>query len=95
MGTKETNTTTENPFFMYNEAAANTFKEVWGWQMKTAQNMFDQGLKAAQTWGEFTQNQVQETARFSQEFMKMNMAQTEEMRKSFTNLNEKVFSSNR
>lgn len=85
-------TTFENPYFGYAETATNTFREMWGWQMKTTQNLFDQGLRAAQTWADFAQTQVQESARLSQEFVKMGLQNTEEVKKSFSTFSEKMSS---
>lgn len=80
----------ENPYFGYAETATNTFREVWGWQMKTTQNLFDQGFRAAQTWADFAQTQVQEGARLSQEFMKMGLQNSEEVKRSFNSFNERM-----
>lgn len=91
MANKE-QTTFENPYFGYTENAANTLKEMWNLQMKNTQNFFDQGVRAAQTWADFAQTQVQESARFSQELVKMGMQNTEEVKKTMTSLNEKIFS---
>ena len=82
--------TMENPYFGYAETATNTIREMWGWQMKTTQSFFDQGLRAAQTWSDFAQTQVQEGARLSQEIMKMNLQNTEEAKKAFHSLSEKI-----
>jgi hypothetical protein len=87
--------TIENSYFGYAETATNTIREMWGWQIKTAQNFFDQGLRAAQTWSDFSQTQVQEGARLSQEIMKMGLQNTEEAKKSFHNLSEKILSPNK
>lgn len=84
-------TTFENPYFGYAETATNTFREVWGWQMKATQNFFDQGVRAAQTWADFAQTQVQEGARLSQELVKMGLQNSEEVKKSFSSFNEKIF----
>lgn len=81
----------ENPFFGYAETASNTFRELYGWQFKTTQNLFDQSLRAAQTYFDFAHTQAQEGARLSQEFMKMGMANTEEVKKSFNSFSEKFF----
>lgn len=82
-------TTFENPYFGYAETATNTFREVWGWQVRATQNLFDQSLRAAHKWADFAQTQVQEGARLSQEFMKMSLQNTEEVKKSFTAFAEK------
>lgn len=93
MAQKESSTqsTYENPYFGYAETATNTLKEIWGWQTKTAQGFFDQGMKAAQTWTEFTQTQIQESTKFGNEMMKMGMHNAEDLKKSFTGMTEKIF----
>lgn len=84
-------TTYENPYLGYAESATNTFRELWGWQLKTTQNLVAQSLRAAQTWADFAQTQVQEGARLSQELMKMGMQNSEEAKKSFGSFSEKIY----
>jgi hypothetical protein len=89
MANKE-HTNFENPYLGYAETATHTLREVWGWQMKATQSLFDQSLRAAQTYADFAQTQLQESVRLSSEIMKMNMATTEDLKKSFTTLTDKV-----
>lgn len=92
-------TSYENPSFGaytgYAENATNTMREMLSWQMKAAHNFYDQGLRAAQTWADFAQTQIQEGARLSQEFMKMGMQNSDELKKSLNYFNDKFFHSGR
>lgn len=89
MAQKE-HSTLENPYFGYAETATNTLREIWGWQVKTTQNLFDQGLRAAHTWADFAQTQVQEGARLSQEFVKLGLQNSEEVKKTFCAFTDKI-----
>lgn len=80
----------ENPFTSYYGTAENQAKQFLGWQFKTSQEMMDQGIKLAQTWGEFSQTQFQESARLSQELVKTGFQAAETLKKTFAPLFEKA-----
>lgn len=81
---------TENPFSSYYETAETQAKQFLGWQFKTSQEMMDQGMKLAQTWGEFSQTQLQESARLSQDLVKTGFQAAETLKKTFSPLFEKA-----
>ncbi|MEN0060195.1 MAG: hypothetical protein AAGB31_15255 [Bdellovibrio sp.] len=82
MSTKDT--TFEKPFQAYATHTNEAIRDFWGWQMKTGQEMFDQGLRYAQACTDFAQTQWQESTRLSQEVFKIGLSNMEEMKKTFT-----------
>lgn len=84
MAHKETTTPFENPFRAYAGTANESLKELWAWQMKATQTLFEQSLQYAQTYTEFAQAQIQENTRLSQEMLKMGLSTASEMKKTFT-----------
>ncbi len=90
MATKNQNHNSENPFTSYYETAETQAKQFLGWQFKTSHEMMDQGIKLAQTWGEFSQTQFQESARLSQELVKTGFQAAETLKKTFAPLFEKA-----
>ncbi len=84
MANKETTTPHENPFRAYTGTANDSLKEFWSWQIKTSQSLFEQSLQYAQTYADFAQTQLQESARLSQEIMKMGLSTASDLKKTFT-----------
>lgn len=93
MASQKTQQHSENPFTSYYGTAETQAKQVLGWQFKTSQEMLDQGMRLAQTWGEFSQTQFQESARLSQELVKTSFQAVETLKKTFSPLFEKSHSS--
>ncbi len=90
MATPNDKKPSDNPFTSYYETAEGQAKQFLGWQFKATQEMMDQGLKLAQTWGEFSQTQFQEGARLSQELLKTGFQAAETVKKTFTPIFEKT-----
>lgn len=82
----------DNPFSSYYETAEIQAKQFLGWQFKTSQEIMDQGLKLSQTWGEFSQTQMQEGARLSQELLKTGLQAAETLKKTMAPILEKTHS---
>jgi hypothetical protein len=80
----------ENPYLGYTETGLTTAREIWGWQVKMTQSLFDQSVKTVQTWSDFVQTQAQEAAKISQDMFKTGLQNTEEVKKSFSHFNEKI-----
>lgn len=84
MSAKETSaTSSEHPFHSYAGTAQETFKEIVGWQIKTGQSFFDQGLRYAQTYADLLQTQLHEGTRISQELIKVSLSNAAELKKTF------------
>jgi len=83
MANKETTTPHENPFRAYAGTANDSLKELWAWQIKASQNLFEQSLQYAQSYADFVQAQVQENARLSTEIMKMGLSTASDLKKTF------------
>ena len=82
--------TTENPVWNYAGQAQDAWKEVFGYQVKATQNLFDQMTKWGQTYTDHLYTQVTEATRLSQEAFKTGAHLTDEMKKNYFHMTEKM-----
>lgn len=82
--------TTENPLWNYAGQAQDAWKEIYGYQVKTTQALVDQMMKWGQTYTDHLYTQVNEATRMSQEALKTGAHLTEELKKNYYHMTEKV-----
>lgn len=82
--------TAENPLWNYAGQAQEAMKEIYGYQVKTTQALVDQMMKWGQTYTDHLYTQVNEASRLSQEVLKSGAHLTEEMKKNYYSMTEKM-----
>ena len=82
--------TTENPLWNYAGQAQDAWKEMYGFQVKTTQSLVDQAMKFGQTYTDHLYTQVNESTRLSQEALKAGAHLSEELKKNYYSMTEKM-----
>ncbi len=82
--------TAENPLWSYAGQAQDAWKELYGFQVKTTQSLVDQAMKFGQTYTDHLYTQVNEATRLSQEALKAGAHLSEELKKNYYSMTEKV-----
>lgn len=82
--------TTENPFLNYAGQAQDAWKEIYNYQVKTSQFLMDQTMKWGQTYTDHAYTQFTEANKMTQDFIKSGMTLSDELRKGFFSLTEKM-----
>lgn len=87
MAAKEFNT--ENPFMNYAGQAQDTWKEIYGYQLRTTQTLMDQMMKWGQTYADYLYTQCNEATKMSQDYFKSGTQFSDEARKNLYTVTEK------
>lgn len=80
----------ENPLWNFAGQTQDAWKEIYGYQVKTTQALVDQMMKWGQTYTDHLYTQVNEATRLSQEALKTGAHLTEELKKNYYHMTEKM-----